>query len=74
MIFPFDHNPPHVHAFGPDFRVKLAIADGRVIEAQGVVGPAVMRRLQAWMTRNRERLAQLWADAARGNPLGKVEE
>jgi hypothetical protein len=27
MMFPFDHDPPHVHAFGTDFRAKLAISD-----------------------------------------------
>ena len=32
MLFPFDHDPPHIHAFGADFRVKLAIGDGRVLE------------------------------------------
>jgi hypothetical protein len=26
MMFPFDHDPPHIHAFGPDFRAKLGIS------------------------------------------------
>ena len=46
MLFPFDHDPPHVHAFGADFRVKLAISDARVLETRGTIGPAVMRRLR----------------------------
>jgi Domain of unknown function (DUF4160) len=32
MIFPYDHNPIHVHAFASDFRLKLTIADGRILE------------------------------------------
>jgi hypothetical protein len=30
MMFPFDHDPPHIYAFGADFRAKLAISDARV--------------------------------------------
>lgn len=32
MMFPFDHDPPHIHGFGADFRAKLAISDARVLE------------------------------------------
>lgn len=46
MIFPLDHEPPHVHAFGTDFRLKLAIADAAVLEAHGTIRPATLRRLQ----------------------------
>ena len=74
MIFPFDHEPPHVHAFGSDFRVKLAISDARVLETRGTIGPGVMRRLRSWVLSNRQRLGQLWAAAVRGNSIGKVEE
>jgi hypothetical protein len=38
MLFPFDHDLPHVRAFGADFRVKLAIGDGRVLETRGKSG------------------------------------
>ena len=74
MIFPLDHNPPHVHAFGADFRLKLAIADAAVLEARGTVRPAVLRRLQSWTVEHRERLAAVWLDATAGRPIGKVEE
>lgn len=74
MIFPLDHDPPHVHAFGADFRLKLAIADAAVLEARGTIRPAVLRRLQNWTTTNRERLGTLWSDAAAGRPIGRVEE
>lgn len=74
MIFPMDHEPPHVHAFGAAFRVKLAIADARVLEGRGTIGPAVLRRLQGWVVGHRERLGRLWIDAAVGNPIGKVED
>jgi hypothetical protein len=74
MMFPFDHDPPHVHAFGRDFRAKLAIGDARILESRGTIGPAVMRRLRRWVLKNRSRLGQLWIEAAKGNPIGRVEE
>ena len=74
MLFPFDHDLPHVRAFGADFRVKLAIGDGRVLETRGTVGPAVMRRLRQWVLRHRNRLGQLWKDARYGNPIGRIED
>lgn len=74
MIFPLDHEPPHVHAFGADFRVKLAIADARVLEGRGTIGPAALRRLQGWVIGHREQLGRLWTDAASGNPIRKVED
>lgn len=60
MMFPFDHDPPHVHAFG--------------LETRGTIGPAEMRRLRQWVLRYRGRLGQLWAEARRGNPIGRIEE
>jgi hypothetical protein len=74
MIFPFDHDPPHIHVFAADFRAKLAISDGRVLESRGTIGPTVMRQVRRWVLRHREQLAQLWADAARGNPISRIEE
>jgi uncharacterized protein DUF4160 len=74
MIFPFDHDPPHVHAFAPDFRLKLAISDGRTLESRGTVGPTAMRRLRSWTLAYRDRLGELWAAAARGEPIRKIEE
>jgi hypothetical protein len=74
MIFPLDHVPPHIHAFGADFRLKLAIADAAVLEARGTVRPAMLRRLQDWVVAHRQRLDALWTDAAIGRPIGKVED
>ncbi|MSP87412.1 MAG: DUF4160 domain-containing protein [Alphaproteobacteria bacterium] len=74
MIFPFDHEPPHVHAFGADFRLKLAIAEASVLEVRGVIGPAMLRRLQGWMMARRAKLNELWIDAAAGRPIGKATE
>lgn len=74
MIFPFDHEPPHVHAFGADFRLKMAIADSSVLEVRGAIGPAMLRRLQSWVVARRARLTELWVEAAAGRPVGKVTE
>ena len=74
MMFPLDHPPPHVHAFAPDFRLKLTITDARVLEVRGNIGPAPMRRIRSWVLSHREQLGRLWAAAAAGNPVGKIEE
>ncbi len=74
MIFPLDHDPPHIHAFGADFRLKLAIADGALLEARGMVRPATLRRLQLWTAAHRDRLGVLWSDATAGRPIGKIED
>jgi hypothetical protein len=74
MMFPFDHDPPYIHVFAADFRAKLAIGDARVLEIRGTIGPAVMRRLRSWVLRHRGRLNELWAAAARGIPIGKLED
>jgi hypothetical protein len=74
LLFPFDHDPPHIHAFGADFRVKLAIGDGRVLETRGTAGPAAIRRLRPWVLRHRGQLGHLREDARRGNPIGRVED
>jgi hypothetical protein len=72
-MFPLDHDPPHIHGFGSDFRVKLAIRDARVLETRGTVGPATMRRLRRWALSHRGELTELWTNASRGDPIGKVE-
>jgi Domain of unknown function (DUF4160) len=46
MMFPLDHDPPHIHAFCADFRAKLAISDVRVLETRGTIAPAALRRLR----------------------------
>jgi len=74
MIFPFDHDPPHIHVFAADFQAKLAIGDGRVLETRGTIGPTILRRLRRWVLRHREQLSQLWADAVRGSPISRIEE
>jgi len=74
MMFPFDPDPPHVHAFGADFRAKMAISDARVLEARGTIAPAAMRRLRQWVLRHRGRLNHLWMDARRGNPISRIED
>jgi len=74
MMFPFDHEPPHIHAFGADFRAKLASSDARVLETRGTIAPAVMRRLRQWVLRLRGRLNRLWADARRGDPITRTDE
>ncbi len=31
-IFPNDHEPPHVHAIGPDWEIKVALGNGEEIK------------------------------------------
>ena len=74
MMFPFDHDPPHVHVFAADFRAKLAISDARVLETRGTVGPAALRRLRRWVLSHRATLSDLRTEAAGGNPISRIEE
>ena len=32
VIFPNDHEPPHAHAIGPDWDIKIALGNGEEIK------------------------------------------
>lgn len=68
VIWPFDHEPPHLHGYlgTPNTATarmsRFAIATGNVIdEPSGRALPAAkIRQVQAWIAENREELQDRW--------------
>ena len=68
VIWPFDHDPPHVHAYGgtsntPSARMsRFEIATGNVIDKSSPAGlpAAKVRRVQDWIAENRQGLQTSW--------------
>jgi hypothetical protein len=68
VIWPFDHDPPHVHAYEgtpntPSARMsRFEIATGNVIDKSSSAGlsAAKVRRVQDWIAENRGELQARW--------------
>ncbi len=68
VIWPFDHDPPHLHAYAgtPNTpgarRSRFAIATGNVIDKPSSQAlPAAQARLvQGWIAENRDELQTRW--------------
>ena len=59
-IYADDHNPPHFHVVGPDFKALVRISDLKVIA--GSVPPDTMRKVLEWAGDNRALLALKWVE------------
>ena len=59
MIYPNDHNPPHVHVFRAEGEVIINIDDSAVRDAWEVKGKDI-RRAQQIVEQNRDFLMQKW--------------
>jgi Domain of unknown function (DUF4160) len=53
-----DHNPPHVHVIGPDFRALVDIANAEVIA--GAIPPRHRREALSWIAANSTNLKAKW--------------
>ena len=68
VIWPFDHDPPHVHAYEgtPNTpgarRSRFAIATGTVIDSPSpqALPAAKVRQVQAWIVQHRSELQRRW--------------
>lgn len=58
FIYADDHNPPHFHIEGRDFRVRVAIADLEVIE--GDPRKRCVREALSWARGRQGELALEW--------------
>jgi hypothetical protein len=58
VLYAEDHNPPHVHAIGPDFQAKVRISNAAVFA--GAIPPRHRREALAWIAANRDRLMAKW--------------
>jgi hypothetical protein len=68
VIWPFDHDPPHLHAYAgtPNTpgarRSRFAIATGNVIDkpSSRALPAAQVRLVQGWIAENRDELQTRW--------------
>ena len=69
MFFNY-HNPPHFHVRYQGHRVRVSIADGKVID--GRLPPAVGRIVKDWTALRREALMRNWDAARSDKPLERI--
>jgi hypothetical protein len=67
-----DHDPPHIHVRGPDFRCKIELDGLTVLEVRGKLRSRDLARVRAWMSRHRRELAHAWAVAQSGEPPPRI--
>ena len=63
-----DHDPPHVHVRYQQFRARVRIDDGQIID--GRLPPTVARLMREWTALRRDALMKNWV-AARSD--GRME-
>jgi Domain of unknown function (DUF4160) len=64
MIYPRDHQPPHIHARIAEFECKLAIWDGALLE--GKLPKQKLASLQDWLALHRFEVASAWNEIHSG--------
>ncbi len=67
VIFPNDHEPPHVHAIGPGWDVKIALGNGeeikpRLLEIKGNAKLPDLRKALIAVDRRATELWSTWRD------------
>lgn len=60
FIYPGDHLPPHVHVVGPDFELKVKIADLVVIRMKGKLRSKDIKMLLQQIGKRRDDLMEVW--------------
>jgi hypothetical protein len=72
MIYPRDHDPPHIHAWLAEHRCKLAIWNGALLE--GHLPKAKLKQLQEWLEQHRPEVADAWNEIHSGRAYkGRIE-
>jgi len=66
-----DHDPPHFHVRYQQFRARVRIEDGQVID--GGLPPTVTRLVKEWTILRREALMKNWAAARTDGRLEWIE-
>jgi hypothetical protein len=72
LIYPKDHLPPHVHARIAEYRCKLSIVTGQVID--GKLPPSKLRTVQAWLAGHRGQVAYAWDEISNGRSIAGLIE
>jgi Domain of unknown function (DUF4160) len=58
LIYPNDHNPPHVHARLSELHCKISIVTGQVIS--GTLPASKIQAIQAWLDAHRAEVTFAW--------------
>jgi hypothetical protein len=61
VIYPNDHNPPHVHVIGPEGEAKFELKTLKCIFVKNFSKRDV-RRMQEFLLERRELLLEIWND------------
>lgn len=59
VIFPRDHNPPHVHVIGPEREAKFSITEISLIENKGF-STRELKLITSYLTERHELLLEKW--------------
>jgi hypothetical protein len=73
ILFWNDHDPAHFHAEGPDFKARISIVDGSLIDAKGTIRPKDLRTLKDWTAQHRDTLLENWYRIRAGKLPHKIE-
>jgi uncharacterized protein DUF4160 len=73
ILFWNDHDPPHFHAEARDFKARISIHDGSLIDAKGAVRPKDLRALRTWSLLHRDVLLENWYRVRSGKLPNKIE-
>lgn len=74
LMYYEDHEPPHFHARGSEFRAKFTISDLSVLELAGKLKPRESALIKRWALANRPSLLENWRRAQLGEPMIKLED
>lgn len=66
-----DHDPPHFHVRYQQFRARVRIADGEVID--GRLPPTVSRLVREWAELRRAELMKNWIAARTDGQMERIE-
>jgi hypothetical protein len=66
-----DHDPPHFHVRYQQFRARIRIDDGQIID--GRLPPTVTRLVTEWTALRREALMKNWVAARTDGRLERIE-
>ena len=61
VVYPNDHNPPHVHVLSPDGEAKFLLKDFECIFVRGF-SKSDIRRLRAFLRERKDILEEAWDD------------
>jgi hypothetical protein len=66
-----DHDPPHFHIRYQQFRARIRIADGEIID--GRLAPTVTRLVKEWTALRHDALMKNWIAARTDGRLERIE-